>query len=138
MFYVLNDTNHIAFAEKLLPVQIRTDSQQRGIAMQKNSSIQRLTVAMACAGLCHFSMAHDGTHTGGIQSAPTTKVQAPFDIFHTRITTEGNVATFHIAVSGKAGASKPTKSGKLAGSKVFSYVWPTTMGSPQKTENKAR
>lgn len=127
MFYVLNDTNHTVLAEKILPVQIRTDSQQRGIAMQKNSSIQRLTVAMACAGLCHFAMAHDGTHTGGIQSAPTTKVQAPFDIFHTRITTEGNIATFHIAVSGKAGANKPTKSGKLAGSKVFSYVWPTTI-----------
>lgn len=127
MFYVLNDTNHIAFAETILPVQIRTDPQQRGIAMQKNSSIQRLAVAMACAGLCHFAMAHDGAHTGGIQSAPTSKVQAPFDIFHTRISTEGNIATFHIAVSGKAGANKPTKTGKLAGSKVFSYVWPTTI-----------
>ena len=95
--------------------------------MQRNSSIQRLAVAMACAGLCHFAMAHDGTHTGGIQSAPTTKVQAPFDMFHTRISTEGNIATFHIAVSGKAGVNKPTKAGKLAGSKVFSYVWPTTI-----------
>lgn len=95
--------------------------------MQKNSPIQRLAVAMACAGLCHVAMAHDGTHTGGIQSTPTTKVQAPFDIFHTRISTEGNIATFHIAVSGKAGANKPTKTGKLAGSKVFSYVWPTSI-----------
>lgn len=32
-----------------------------------------------------------------------------------------------MAVSGKAGASKPSKTGKLAGSTVFSYVWPTTM-----------
>jgi hypothetical protein len=32
-----------------------------------------------------------------------------------------------MAVSGKAGASKPTKSGKLAGSQVFSYVWPTSL-----------
>jgi len=95
--------------------------------MQKSSSIQRLAVAMACAGLCHFAMAHDGPHTGGIQSAPTSKVKAPFDIFHTRISTERNIATFHIAVSGKAGANKPSKSGKLAGSKVFSYVWPTTV-----------
>ncbi len=127
MFYVLNDTNHMDFAETILPVQIRTDPQQRGIAMQKDSPIQRLAVSLACAGLCHFAMAHDGSHTGGIQSAPTNKVQAPFDIFHTRISTEGNIATFHIAVSGKAGANKPTKSGKLAGSKVFSYVWPTTI-----------
>lgn len=95
--------------------------------MQKNSPIQRLAVAMVCAGLCHFAMAHEGSHDGGIQSAPASKVKAPFDIFHTRITTESNIATFHIAVSGNAGANKPTKSGKLAGSKVFSYVWPTTI-----------
>lgn len=95
--------------------------------MKRNSSVQRLAVAMACAGLCHFALAHDGAHTGGIHSAPASKVHAPFDIFHTRISTEGNIATFHIAVSGKAGANKPTKTGKLAGSKVFSYVWPTTI-----------
>nr|WP_315475459.1 hypothetical protein [uncultured Undibacterium sp.] len=66
-------------------------------------------------------------HTGGIASKATTKVQAAFDIVHTKITTEGNIATFHIAVSGKAGKTKPNKLGKLAGSKVFSYVWPTTI-----------
>ena len=54
---------------------------------------------------------------------------ASFDIIHTKITTEGSVATFHMAVSGKAGASKPTPTGKLAGSDVFSYVWPTTLDS---------
>ena len=71
--------------------------------------------------------AHQGDHKGGIKSAPSKAVKAPYDIHHTKITTEGNIATFHIAVSGKAGASKPAKTGKLAGSKVFSYVWPTTM-----------
>ncbi|MES2263467.1 MAG: hypothetical protein V4724_33525 [Pseudomonadota bacterium] len=95
--------------------------------MQKNSPVHRLAVAMVCAGLCHSAIAHEGAHDGGIQSAPASTVQAPFDIFHTRITTEGNIATFHVAVSGKAGANKPAKSGKLAGSKVFSYVWPTTI-----------
>jgi hypothetical protein len=70
--------------------------------------------------------AHDG-HTGGIKTAPAKAVKAPFDIVHTKISTEGNIATFHMAVSGKAGASKPTKVGKLAGSNVFSYVWPTSM-----------
>jgi hypothetical protein len=39
----------------------------------------------------------------------------------------GDLAVFHMAVSGKAGASKPSKVGKLAGSDVFSYVWPTTI-----------
>ena len=70
--------------------------------------------------------AHEG-HTGGIKSATAKAVKAPFDIVHTKISTEGNMAVFHMAVSGKAGASKPTKVGKLAGSSVFSYVWPTTM-----------
>lgn len=71
--------------------------------------------------------AHDGVHAGGISSAPAKATSAPFDLVHTRIRTEGNVAVFHIAVSGNAGASRPAKSGKLAGSRVFSYVWPTTL-----------
>jgi hypothetical protein len=75
-----------------------------------------------------FAMAH-GHHSGGIPTKPSKTVKAPFDIVHTKITTDGNVAVFHMAVSGKAGASKPTKSGKLAGSTVFSYVWPTTLDS---------
>lgn len=66
-------------------------------------------------------------HQGGIHTAPAKAVKADFDIFHTRISTEGNVAVFHIAVSGKAGKSIPSKVGKLAGSSVFSYVWPTTI-----------
>lgn len=70
--------------------------------------------------------AHDG-HKGGIATAPAKAVKAPFDIVHTKITTEGNLAVFHMAVSGKAGQSKPSKVGKLAGSDVFSYVWPTTI-----------
>ncbi len=70
--------------------------------------------------------AHNGHH-GGIQTAAGKGVNAAFDIVHTKITKEGNTALFHIAVSGKAGQSRPTKVGKLAGSSVFSYVWPTTI-----------
>ncbi len=68
-------------------------------------------------------------HTGGILSDENKSVLAPFDIVHTKITTKGSVATFHMGVSGKAGISKPTPNGKLAGSSVFSYVWPTTIDS---------
>lgn len=71
--------------------------------------------------------AHGPGHHGGIATAPRQAVQAPFDIVHTRITTKGNTAVFHMAVSGKAGASRPARSGKLAGSAVFSYVWPTSL-----------
>lgn len=79
------------------------------------------------AGLAGVASAHDGEHHGGIASKPGKAVKAPFDIIHTKISTEGNVAIFHMAVSGKAGSSHPTKSGKLAGSSVFSYVWPTSL-----------
>ena len=92
--------------------------------MKETSSGLRV---IACAALAHTAAAHDGEHTGGIQSPPSAKVKAPFDIFHIRITTEGNIVTFHVAVSGKAGENKPGKTGKLAGSTLFSYVWPTTI-----------
>lgn len=69
--------------------------------------------------------AHGPGHQGGIAGQPQKTVQPSFDIVHTRITTEGNTAVFHMAVSGKAGATRPARSGKLAGSDVFSYVWPT-------------
>lgn len=52
---------------------------------------------------------------------------APFDILHAAIRPEGNVAIFHMAVSGRAGVTRPTATGKFEGSTVFSYVWPTTI-----------
>ncbi len=70
-------------------------------------------------------------HIGGIKAPASKSTLAPFDIIHTKITTEGNVATFHMAVTGKAGESKPTATGKLAGSNVFSYVWPTSIDSSE-------
>lgn len=81
-------------------------------------------VLVAAPGLAHDA---GRQHTGGVKTAPDKKILADFDIVHTRISTEGNVATFHMAVSGKAGATRPSATGKLAGSDVFSYVWPTTI-----------
>jgi len=74
------------------------------------------------------ALAHESApHAGGLASRPGGAAVADFDIVHTKITTEGNVATFHMAVSGKAGKTTPAVTGKLAGSDVFSYVWPTTI-----------
>lgn len=85
--------------------------------------------AALSAGFAGAAAAHGAGHTGGIATRASKTVKAPFDIVHTRISTEGAVAIFHMAVSGKAGASRPAKSGKLAGSSVFSYVWPTSLDS---------
>ena len=84
-----------------------------------------LAAAFSAAGPALADRVHG--HTGGIASAPAKTVRAPFDVVHTRITTEDNVLVFHMQVSGKAGRTRPTKSGQLAGSRVFSYVWPTSL-----------
>ncbi len=91
-------------------------------------SITYFSSVIFAAGLSSLTYA-GGEHRGGILAAKDASVLAPFDIVHTKITTKGSVATFHIGVSGEAGTSKPTPSGKLAGSSVFSYVWPTTIDS---------
>ena len=89
-------------------------------------SFFRTAAALALVAAACAAGAHDA-HTGGIRSAPAPGVKPAFDIVHTRIATKGHIATFHVAVSGKAGANRPAASGKLAGSTVFSYVWPTSL-----------
>lgn len=70
-------------------------------------------------------------HSSGIQAKPdhTGAIKASFDIVHAKVTSQNNVATFHMAVSEQAGANKPLPTGKLASSNVFSYVWPTSLNS---------
>lgn len=87
------------------------------------------TVSAATAALSISTCQAGGQHSGGIKAPHTAKIAPTFDIVHAKISTQGNVATFHMAVADKAGTSKPTKTGKLAGSRVFSYVWPTSMNS---------
>lgn len=70
-----------------------------------------------------------GGHSGGIKASSNPSIKSSFDIVHAKISTQNNVATFHMQVSKKAGTSKPAAIGKLAGSSVFSYVWPTTLDS---------
>ena len=90
--------------------------------------MQRCALALSILLATGLVQAHDGAaHEGGIKPAADKAVDADFDIVHTRIRTENNVAIFHMAVSGKAGKTIPAKTGKLAGSDVFSYVWPTTI-----------
>jgi len=63
-------------------------------------------------------------------TAPTTEGAAPaFDIVHAKITAKQNWLEFHMHVDGRAGASRPDATGKLEGSRVFAYVWPTKLDS---------
>lgn len=86
-----------------------------------------LLLALPLVGLAGAASAHDAARHSGIDTKADNAVQAPFDIVQTRITTEGNVAVFHMAVSGNAGTTRPARTGELAGSSVFSYVWPTSL-----------
>lgn len=90
--------------------------------------MQRCALAISILLATGLVQAHDdASHEGGIKPAADKAVDADFDIIHAKIRTEKNVAIFHMAVSGKAGKTIPAKTGKLAGSDVFSYVWPTTI-----------
>ena len=72
-----------------------------------------------------------GSHSGGIQSEHDKEgnTKPTFDIVHAKVTTQNNIATFHMSVAATAGTNKPIPSGQLAGSNVFSYVWPTSINS---------
>lgn len=67
------------------------------------------------------SKAHDVTANSDPQ------VPGAFDIVRATATTDGRLATFMMEVTGKAGSLKPKKVGKLQGSKVDAYVWPTKL-----------
>lgn len=88
-------------------------------------------LALAAVSACtHTNGAHSHAthaHTGGVIAPSTATAPAPFDIVHAKITSSGGIATFHMAVSGEAGQTRPTATGQFAGSQVFSYVWPTTI-----------
>ena len=80
----------------------------------------RFSILAAALALNSVAQAH------GVDAKPGNAKPA-FDIVKTdiKIDTEKNWLTFSMHVSGKAGSVKPIKTGKFAGSQVFSYVWPT-------------
>ena len=80
----------------------------------------RFSILAAALALNSVAQAH------GVDAKPGNAKPA-FDIVKTdiKVDTEKNWLTFSMHVSGKAGSVKPIKTGKFAGSQVFSYVWPT-------------
>ena len=78
--------------------------------------------------LASLPVAAHQNHEGGIRAEKDDNIKPTFDIVHAHITTEGNIAHFHMAVAGHAGEVRPSATGSLAGSNVNSYVWPTSLG----------
>lgn len=73
----------------------------------------------------------DEHHHGGIHATaqPEKAIDTAFDIVHAKVTSNKNIVTFHMAVTENAGATIPSPTGKLGGSSVYSYVWPTSLNS---------
>ncbi len=61
-----------------------------------------------------------------VSEADPDKVPA-FDITSGAATTDGRLTTFIMEVAGVAGSKKPVPIGRVAGSKVEAYVWPTSL-----------
>lgn len=68
-------------------------------------------------------------YSHSIQGEKGNAKLAAFDIVQANVEASDNWLTFTMQVSDKAGKSKPTPTGKLEGSEVFSYVWPTRIDS---------
>ena len=87
----------------------------------------RTLLAMALgSALVTPVMAHE---PGGIHSEKTAKVEAAFDLVHTRVSTDGEMLVFEQLVDGEAGSRVPSAKGSFAGAEVYSYVWPTSLDS---------
>ncbi|GJM12524.1 MAG: hypothetical protein DHS20C12_09270 [Pseudohongiella sp.] len=84
---------------------------------------QLIAVTSVLLAIPHLSQAEAIHATAGNAALDT------FDIVRAEISLSGNIANFRMNMAAAAGNSYPTATGKLAGSEVFSYVWPTSIDS---------
>ena len=80
-----------------------------------------LLATVAVTALSGPILGHD------IKSKVDKTKESAFDITFAQATTDGRLATFMMEVAGIAGSVKPVPTGQLTGSKVESYVWPTSL-----------
>jgi hypothetical protein len=84
--------------------------------------MSRLVKSLALAGLIASpASAHE------IKSAVDAAKPPAFDIVSASATTDGRLATFAMELAGDAGSLMPAATGKLPGSEVAAYVWPTAL-----------
>ncbi|HEX7126128.1 MAG TPA: hypothetical protein VF406_10180 [Thermodesulfobacteriota bacterium] len=70
-----------------------------------------------------------GCSTSGreVRSAAAPATAAPFDIVRTVVMLQGEDVIFRMEVRDGAGGETPRATGALEGSRVYAYVWPTTL-----------
>ena len=79
------------------------------------------------AGILIAALSLPGAFGHEIVSEVDASKPAAFDIVSAGATTDGRLLTFMMEVAGQAGSVKPVAIGQLAGAKVESYVWPTSL-----------
>ena len=84
-------------------------------------------ILFAVLAATSFSTSACATDAGSIRSATDASKTPAFDITSANATTDGRLTTFAMDVAGIAGSVKPAAIGQLAGAKVESYVWPTSL-----------
>ena len=72
-------------------------------------------------------LAMQSAHAHEIESEVDESKPGAFDITKAGATTDGRLTTFIMELAGQAGSQKPVAIGQLAGAKVESYVWPTSL-----------
>ncbi|EOD79135.1 hypothetical protein D515_02052 [Grimontia indica] len=91
--------------------------------------MRKTSLALALFGAISSVQAHTSAHEGHIVSAKNGAISPTFDIVHAKVVKNGGSLTFQTEVAADIGEEKPTAVGKLAGSSVYSYVWPTSLNS---------
>lgn len=83
----------------------------------------RIISCAAFAGLLAVApaTAHD------LKSERKAGIAPAFDILSADAKAKGRIVTFHMTVAGQAGSERPAPTGKLPGSEVYAYAWPTTL-----------
>lgn len=93
---------------------------------QRKKMNSRIMTFLMCV-ISTATFAHN--ESTGISAEKGNAKKAAFDIVQANIQASDSWLTFKMKVSKQAGKSKPTPTGKLEGSDVFSYVWPTKIDS---------
>ncbi|MFN7168486.1 MAG: hypothetical protein ACK4NV_15660 [Pannonibacter sp.] len=92
--------------------------------------LRSIPIALSSCLLATATLA-DGTHalhqSGAVLSSANAAVLADYDILAAHVHRDGATLTFHMTTSGKAGASRPASTGAMAGSRVETYAWPTSL-----------
>jgi len=85
--------------------------------------------ARFCVSLLVLVSAPIAAHDGAVRSPLKQSIPVAFDVVESRVQVDGGELVFTQALSGRAGREHPRSIGKLGGSLVYSYVWPTSLDS---------